>query len=238
MAPPLGKILDPPLLSHYQWWIQDFPDGGGGTSDFGAQNLSFSKIFAENCRKKKEIGPGGASLAPRLDPPMTMNDYVELKKIWLLGPPLQKDLGQNFEGILRKWLMCQKSKEIIVKEIGGSSTAAIYLQTKIKPRWRRAVVKITRSFIVYDCFNKKNNFCLCLSVCVFGVFMCVDVSTCPFCLWCLVQTCQGRGEIGNLNVQHVCVCVCVEGGGGERNHAYSGPVTVKINHNNTIRSKV
>ena len=57
-----------------QWRIQDFPDRvGGGIADpsIWGENLSFSKIFAENCMKMKEIGPGACVLAPPpLDPPM------------------------------------------------------------------------------------------------------------------------------------------------------------------------
>ena len=40
--------------------------GGGGVANpsIWGENLSFSKIFAENCMKMKEIGPGRASLLP------------------------------------------------------------------------------------------------------------------------------------------------------------------------------
>ena len=65
-----GLLANWSTLSRYQWRIQDFPNVGGNPWVWG-ENLLFGKIFAENCRRKKEIGPGGASLAPRLDPAMT-----------------------------------------------------------------------------------------------------------------------------------------------------------------------
>ena len=35
----------------------------------------FFKLFAENCTKMNEFGPLGASLAPRLDPPMRKHTF-------------------------------------------------------------------------------------------------------------------------------------------------------------------
>ena len=58
-------------FTHYQWRIQDFPRGGGAPTP---KIAIIFQIFAKNCMKMKEFGPGGgggASLAPPLDPPMT-----------------------------------------------------------------------------------------------------------------------------------------------------------------------
>ena len=58
------------LVSTFYLSVADpgFPRQGGGggspTPQFGVKNLSFSKIFAENCMKMKEIGPGACVLAP------------------------------------------------------------------------------------------------------------------------------------------------------------------------------
>ena len=49
------------LKHNYQWRIQDFPEGGGCAN---SQKYYFFQFFGRK--------PGGASLAPPLDPPMTM----------------------------------------------------------------------------------------------------------------------------------------------------------------------
>ena len=43
----------------YQWWIQNFPEGGANSKS-GCVTLLFCKLFAENCMKMKEFGPRGA----------------------------------------------------------------------------------------------------------------------------------------------------------------------------------
>ena len=42
-------------MKHDQWLIQDFPQGGAPSSKIAI----IFKIFAENCMKMKEFGPGG-----------------------------------------------------------------------------------------------------------------------------------------------------------------------------------
>ena len=57
------------FVPHYQWRIQDFPQGGAPTPKIAI----IFQFFAKNCMKMKEFGPRGrghASLAPPLDPPM------------------------------------------------------------------------------------------------------------------------------------------------------------------------
>ena len=46
-----------------QWRIHYFPDGGAKPW-FWRENLLFGKVFAENCMKMKEIGPGGGDPCP------------------------------------------------------------------------------------------------------------------------------------------------------------------------------
>ena len=42
----------------HQWWIQDFPDGGGGANfQGGGTNLLNCQNFTKNCMKMKEFGP-------------------------------------------------------------------------------------------------------------------------------------------------------------------------------------
>ena len=46
---------------------------GDANSQSGCPNLLFCKLFAENCMKMKEFGPGGlVSLVLPLDPPMVL----------------------------------------------------------------------------------------------------------------------------------------------------------------------
>ena len=60
-----------------QWRIQDFPQEGGPTPKIAI----IFQIFAENCMKMKEFGPpGGASLVPPLDPPMSKNIIAGFRK--------------------------------------------------------------------------------------------------------------------------------------------------------------
>ena len=47
------------IISVNQWRIQDFPDGAVNPWIWG-KNLSFDKIFPENCIEKKEFGRGVA----------------------------------------------------------------------------------------------------------------------------------------------------------------------------------
>ena len=57
-----------PQIDQWQWRIQDFPEEGAPSPKVGL----FCKLFAENCMKMKEFGPGeGVHVtgAP-LDPPM------------------------------------------------------------------------------------------------------------------------------------------------------------------------
>ena len=61
---------------HYQWRIQDFPQGGAPTPKIAI----IFQIFAKNCMKMKEFGPPGgrASLAPPL---RSANDYYLCAKL-------------------------------------------------------------------------------------------------------------------------------------------------------------
>ena len=43
------------LVHIFQWWIQDFPQGGAPTP----KSAIIFQIFAENCMKIKEFGPQG-----------------------------------------------------------------------------------------------------------------------------------------------------------------------------------
>ena len=60
--------------STIQWRIQDFQDGEGAHQPLSlGENLLFDKVFAENCMKMKETGPGGGGVLdpkPPLDPPI------------------------------------------------------------------------------------------------------------------------------------------------------------------------
>ena len=60
---------------HYQWRIQDFPQGGAPTPKIAI----IFHIFAENCMKMKEFGPPGGGARPwrpPLDPPMITEEVA------------------------------------------------------------------------------------------------------------------------------------------------------------------
>ena len=48
------------FVNIYQWWIQDFPEGGAPTPKVGVLTYYFAIFFAKNCMKMKECGPQGA----------------------------------------------------------------------------------------------------------------------------------------------------------------------------------
>ena len=61
-------------INYCQWWIQGFPEMGANPS--GWAKTIICKVFAENCMKRKEIGPtggrgGGARGHTSLMPPST-----------------------------------------------------------------------------------------------------------------------------------------------------------------------
>ena len=69
---PVAHVADP-----------GFHRKGAPTREFWAENLLFSKIFAEYYMKIKEIGPR-RSLVPPLDPPM----WIYIDKFWTRPGPI------------------------------------------------------------------------------------------------------------------------------------------------------
>ena len=84
-----------------QWWIQDFPWGGGANSQSRCANLLFCKLFAENCMKNGRIW------TPRV--------CVSLAPPWSIGL-LARAMATSFDlkvtwlGILLDWIGHRKSK--------------------------------------------------------------------------------------------------------------------------------
>ena len=64
-----------------QWWIQDFPDGGGRgapTSKVGAPTYYLAIFFIKNSMKMKKFGPGRDTHPWRhpLDPTIGISDVI------------------------------------------------------------------------------------------------------------------------------------------------------------------